>query len=152
VVDEDNINQATPANVATLGKIEHGWRGLVWQLKAMQGTRLIEEITATAQRGLARGRYPHFLRMAGSTLTPQAPVTLQELIPGARIRLDLDPEQWLRPVNTPLRLTDVEVSFDPDGETVQITCEPVSVNVENPADLTDQDDDHDAQEVMGGAR
>ncbi|WP_327358425.1 hypothetical protein [Streptomyces sp. NBC_01304] len=142
--DGRTVNASTPANVATVGGTETGWRGLVWQLKSMSGTRLIDEVTLTAQRGLARGRHPHYLRMSGQRLHARSPVAMDELIPGARIALYLD-ETWIRPALTPLRLTDVVVTFDENGERVEITAEPVSVNVEDPTDETAAAD-NDAQD------
>ncbi|MEV3855508.1 hypothetical protein AB0J38_14410 [Streptomyces sp. NPDC050095] len=144
------VQAQTPPNVATVGGTEEGWRGLLWQLRSMQGTRLIDEVTLTAQRGLRRGRHPHYLRMSASQLHPKAPVPIEDLIPGARVRLDLD-ETWVRPLNTPMRLTNVDVTFDKNGETVTIACEPVSINVEDPTD-EEQELPDDQEEALSGTR
>ncbi|MDQ8708207.1 hypothetical protein RCO28_37975 [Streptomyces sp. LHD-70] len=139
VTSPDSSNKA---NVATIGKIEEGWRGLVWQLTALSGTRLTPEVTATAQRAYQRAKVPEFLRMSNAALSSRAPVAIEELIPGSRLTIALD-DTWLRPVNTPMRLTDVHVVFDLSGESVQISAEPVSIRV---ADPVDEQKDQEEQE------
>ncbi|MFJ2774665.1 hypothetical protein [Streptomyces sp. NPDC087300] len=135
-----NPDESNRANTVTIGKVESGWRGLVWQLLALSGTRLTPELTATAQRGYQRAKIPEFLRMSNAELGPLAPVAIEELIPGSRMTVALD-ETWIRPVSTPLRLTEVHVVFNAEGESVKISAEPVSVRVEDPSDDTGADDD-----------
>ncbi|WP_428950946.1 hypothetical protein [Streptomyces sp. cg35] len=151
IPDAATVQAQTPPNLATVGGTETGWRGLLWQQRGMQGTRLIDEVTLTAQRGLRRGRHPHYLRMESSQLSPRAPVPMTDLIPGARVMLHLD-ETWVRPLNTPMRLTNVDVTFDAKGEHVSIACEPVSINVEDPSDEDDMSDTDDDAEAARGTR
>lgn len=128
-------DESNKANVTTIGKIEEGWRGLVWQLHALSGTRLAPELAATAQRGYQRAKVPEFMRMSSAHLSPATPVAIEELIPGSRMTIALD-DTWLRPVNTPMRITDVHTVFDATGENVQLSAEPVSIRVEDPVDDT----------------
>lgn len=60
---------------------------------------------------------------AGAQLTPDAPVTIEQLVPG--VVIPVAATDLCRPVTTVLQLTRVEVSYGNGNEAVQITLAPL---------------------------
>jgi hypothetical protein len=79
------------------------------------------------------GRYPAPLRVRvpdGTGLSPDAPVTIQQLIPGAAI--PLRSEGTCRDVEGWQKLDAIQVSWTPEGETVAVTMSSGLATVANP--------------------
>jgi hypothetical protein len=66
---------------------------------------------------------PPLVLSGSAVLNASAPVTLDELVPGARVRLELS--GLCRPVVEDQRLSSVQVSFTPEGEDVAIELQPI---------------------------
>lgn len=90
-------------------------------------TAQLRNATATAKGG----RYPAPLTIdvpSGSTLVPTAPVTVEQLVCGER--LDIVLANYCRPVEQGFRLTEVKGGWSGTGETIQITCTPLTINAD----------------------
>jgi hypothetical protein len=92
--------------------------------------RIVSSATAADQaRGLVTGPDRVLVQPPdGSSLSPEAPVSIHELVPGMTVPVFL--ECTCRTASQDMRLTKLVVRFDADGETVQPYLQPVGVGVD----------------------
>lgn len=97
--------------------------------ESLPGDQTPAEETATlldTARELWRGRYPlpvSFRVNDGAKLSPTAPITVPQLIPGNRI--DVTFADYCRPVNQGMRLVLVSGKWDQSGESIGVSLAPL---------------------------
>lgn len=102
--------------------------GRLDRLARMQAQDATTAELRAAALSMLGGRYPAPLAIsspANSGLNPLAPVTVEQLVPGERI--DINIQDYCRPVSQGMRLTGVTGTWGTAGETIAISASPLTV-------------------------
>jgi len=113
----------------TLGGPEPGWRGRVEHgvsaTAGTGGTTGQSAVLAAAQAAYFTGRRPRLVRVAdGSVVSPNASVTVPQLIPGTLVKV-AGADRFCTWVAQDLQLVRVTGSFDSTGEKIGVSLGPV---------------------------
>lgn len=116
----DNISEGATAGT---GEVGTPYGRLDWIVES--STDAEEEELRQMAREALRGRYPTPLVVSipdGSRLAPNAPLTIQQLVPGERV--DVTTAGLCVDVTAAFLISDVEVSWGTSGEEVAVTLVP----------------------------
>jgi hypothetical protein len=109
---------------------EHPYYGLLEYVSNDRQELNTQPLADQAAAAIIAGAFPPPVRLvtpSGSQLSPNAPISIQELVPGVRTRILAD--CLCRDVQEDLVLLNIEVSWTSEGEVVQVTyANPGAVN------------------------
>lgn len=89
-------------------------------------------IRAAQSRHTQMSRPPMTIRASDNAkLSPEAPISMDRLVPGARIDVALDPQEFLFALVRPMRLTRVDVTWDSAGESVGVSLVQIGTSSDN---------------------
>lgn len=103
-----------------------------------EGDALTEQETIQALRRAAQSRHtqmsrpPIVVRVSdGARLSPDAPISLDRLVPGGRVDVALAAEDFLFPLVRPMRLMRVDVTWTQEGEAVEVGMVQIGTSSDN---------------------
>lgn len=89
-------------------------------------------IRAAQARHTQMSRPPITVRCAdGARLSPEAPISLDRLVPGGRVDVALDERDFLFSLVRPMRLMRVDVTWDGDGESIGVSLVQIGTASDN---------------------
>ncbi len=133
-VEEDGLNGATRAILVGTGFVgiatapgsdvngNHPYYGLLEYTDSNHPEIMTQADADAGAAKLVAGRFPPPVTLvvpSGSALSPNAPVDINDLVPGAFTTIIAD--CLCRPVTADLVLTALDVTWGPEGEVVQVT-------------------------------